>query len=698
LARPTRCQPRLEALEDRTLLNATDLAVTLTIVGPLPSYDPTPGALLTYTLTVRNNGPDATSASPTVTHTLPTSLHLVAARSDRGTVTVLGDQITATPGILANGASATITIDGMPAAPGTLSPSASVAPAAGDTDPVSTNNTSGPAPIAVASPDSRLFGDAAVILNQVPATAAVGQTITFTAGGIALGNKQAPADLIVRLPEGLTFVAVPQDLQLVNQPVVKQTGSVVAVSLGPLNPSGATTVPIVVRATAVGPQSIFATVTVYNGGADSDVTNNASSATVTAYQGLTDTTLAVPAEAPASGQPVTLTARVAASQGTPGTPIGYVSFYDGPALYLGVARLDSNGVATMTLSRGLSAGSHSLHATFQNALYPDEIRYAFAPSDSPAVSLTVRAATATALTSGTAATAAGQPVTFTATVAASDGTPGAPTGTVTFWDGRQTLDTVPLDASGHASLTTALLPAGRSTVTAVYGGDTTFAGSTSAALAQAVPTGSGNPGFVTQLYLDLLGRAPDADGAQGWVSALDTNALTRTQAAFLIEQSTEYRVRQLDHLYESLLGRTVDPVGRDGWLGFLGQGGTFAQVEAAILGSLEYSQAHGGNDVSGFLNAVYADVLGRTVDATGLVLFSAELKLGTDRLTVAQQILASQESDMREVTALYNQLLRRDPDAAGSATLLSLLQSGTANEVAMSLILGSSEYFERFTS
>jgi len=77
--------------------------------------------------------------------------------------------------------------------------------------------------------------------------------------------------------------------------------------------------------------------------------------------------------------------------------------------------------------------------------------------------------------------AVGQLVTFTATIT---GSPGTPTGTVTFTDGATTLGTVPL-AGGNASLTTSSLSAGTHTITATYGGDANFAAS-SASLQQAV--------------------------------------------------------------------------------------------------------------------------------------------------------------------------------------------------------------------
>src|SRR5439155_20067708 len=74
----------------------------------------------------------------------------------------------------------------------------------------------------------------------------------------------------------------------------------------------------------------------------------------------------------------------------------------------------------------------------------------------------------------------GQLVTLTATV-----TPSGASGTVTFKQGSNVLGTGTL-SSGQATFTTSSLPAGSLKIVAVYGGDTQFASSTSAALTQTV--------------------------------------------------------------------------------------------------------------------------------------------------------------------------------------------------------------------
>ena len=73
-------------------------------------------------------------------------------------------------------------------------------------------------------------------------------------------------------------------------------------------------------------------------------------------------------------------------------------------------------------------------------------------------------------------------MTFTTTVASSSGTP---TGSVSFKDGGTVIGTAAL-AGGSAALTISTLTLGNHSITAVYAGGGTFAGSTSAVLTQAV--------------------------------------------------------------------------------------------------------------------------------------------------------------------------------------------------------------------
>jgi hypothetical protein len=92
--------------------------------------------------------------------------------------------------------------------------------------------------------------------------------------------------------------------------------------------------------------------------------------------------------------------------------------------------------------------------------------------------------TTTALSSSPNPSTYGQAVTFAAVVTSNNGAP--PDGeTVTFLRGKTVLGTSAL-SGGAASFTTSTLPVGTDSITAVYGGDSNFAGSTSKPVKQVV--------------------------------------------------------------------------------------------------------------------------------------------------------------------------------------------------------------------
>jgi len=94
--------------------------------------------------------------------------------------------------------------------------------------------------------------------------------------------------------------------------------------------------------------------------------------------------------------------------------------------------------------------------------------------------------TTTVLTSSPNPSSLGQSVTFTATVAPVAPATGTATGTVTFKANGTAIGTGTLNNAGVATLSLSTLTAGAQSITAIYGGDSNFVGSTSSALAQTV--------------------------------------------------------------------------------------------------------------------------------------------------------------------------------------------------------------------
>ena len=172
------------------------------------------------------------------------------------------------------------------------------------------------------------------------------------------------------------------------------------------------------------------------------------------------------------GQTVTFTATVSSGAGM---PTGTVTFSEGATTYCSSVSLNGSGQAACSTS-SLSAGSHTITAT-----YSGDGNY---NGSSGTVGQTVnKANSTTGVTSGTNPSTFGQSVTFTATVSSGAGTP---TGTVTFKDGATALGTGALNGSGQVTFQTSSLTAGSHSITAVYGGDANFGGSTSPVISQTV--------------------------------------------------------------------------------------------------------------------------------------------------------------------------------------------------------------------
>jgi hypothetical protein len=205
----------------------------------------------------------------------------------------------------------------------------------------------------------------------------------------------------------------------------------------------------------------------------------------------TTTTVTSAPDPSAFGQAVTFTVTVATGTGT-GNLTGTVSLADTfngatTVLATGLA-LNTSYVATFTTA-ALAVGQHSIVASYSGDtghLSSDSTAYGVPP-----LIQTVLEETSTTLISNVNPSAAGQNVTFTATVAISGGGGVTPTGSVTFLDGSTALGTIALATVGattSAAFSTNALAIGEHPITAVYNGDASdqVVGSTSEVLDQDV--------------------------------------------------------------------------------------------------------------------------------------------------------------------------------------------------------------------
>ncbi|MGA3210648.1 MAG: Ig-like domain repeat protein [Terriglobales bacterium] len=214
------------------------------------------------------------------------------------------------------------------------------------------------------------------------------------------------------------------------------------------------------------------------------------------------------------GQSVAFTASVApATAGSNGlAPTGTVEFQANGADISGCSAVATTyGVAVCTTT-ALPVGSNAI-----TAIYSGDSNYLTSTSTSLSQVVTAPALIPTATAFSVAApnpATVGQTVTFTASVGPIL-TP-APTGTVTFLSGGAAISDcstpVPLSSGMATCATTALTAtAGAYSITAVYSGDSTYAGSTSPALTETVNT----PVIVTAGTVTLTTTQPTLTAKAG---------------------------------------------------------------------------------------------------------------------------------------------------------------------------------------
>jgi large repetitive protein len=339
-------------------------------------------------------------------------------------------------------------------------------------------------------------------------------TINLQAGGVATfnvsnlsggqhsitasyaGDNNNTAAVSAPLIETVTFVAAPTQTILIaninpvlaGQPVVltatvslTNPGSTKGPITGPVTFTDGNTIigagsvtggmaSITLSTLAIGKHSIIASYS----GLSAFAASTSAPLLLTVQPGTTNTVLTPSANPTPAGGSLVLNASVTSNNIM---PTGIVTFLDGTTP-LGSAAVNQTGLAALQVApTALSVGTHSITALYSGDLLNDG---SFSGVLTETVALAVTTSTAT---SSLNPAPQGAPVTISATVTSSGGTPG---GTVQFFDGSFILGTGTLDANGVATLATALLGLGTHSITVRYGGDPLDDISTSPTLSQVI--------------------------------------------------------------------------------------------------------------------------------------------------------------------------------------------------------------------
>jgi len=211
--------------------------------------------------------------------------------------------------------------------------------------------------------------------------------------------------------------------------------------------------------------------------------------------------------------------------------------------------------------------------------------------------------------------------------------------------------------------------------------------------------------FVRQQYLDFLDREPASVETSAWVNALN-NGLPSSSLieGFMGSEEFYFRGKFIARTYLGILTRDPDHAGFRAWLEVLLDGMSREQIVQFFLDSGEFKAKFGSNLTDAeFVDKMYANVLLRSADTGGLNAWVGALNSG--QMTRAQVALSFVDSaefqslsvsqNRLDVSLLYFDLLRRDPDPGGFSAWVGALNSGVPRTSVIEGFLNSFEYEAR---
>ena len=229
--------------------------------------------------------------------------------------------------------------------------------------------------------------------------------------------------------------------------------------------------------------------------------------------------------------------------------------------------------------------------------------------------------------------------------------------------------------------------------------------------------------FVKRLYKDVLGRESDPSGEKYWIDRVSRFECTGADVAKEFLFSKELKDKKLtnsqfvDILYIAFFGREADKEGKAYWVGLLDAGVSREEVARGFIFSVEWANTcaeygiYSGSDtkpdatvepteeLKAFVTRLYACALNRQPDDEGLKYWCDEL--ANFRLTgrdIALLFFTSKEfkeynvSNTEFVNRLYKTFMDREPDEAGVAYWVDLLDKNATRESVIDCFSKSEEF------
>jgi hypothetical protein len=159
-----------------------------------------------------------------------------------------------------------------------------------------------------------------------------------------------------------------------------------------------------------------------------------------------------------------------------------------------------------------------------------------------------------------------------------------------------------------------------------------------------------------------------------------------------LTHSAEYYSDFVTNAYQTYLGRQPDQAGLAGWVQAMQNGLSDEHLEAGLIGSAEYIANHGGAG-AGWVIGMYHDLLGRTPSQDEVNAWVNALEYGVSTQQVAYGFAASAERESIRVRDDYLTFLGRSPSPGEVSAWVNAFLRGASNEDVIAGFVGSVEDF-----
>ena len=179
---------------------------------------------------------------------------------------------------------------------------------------------------------------------------------------------------------------------------------------------------------------------------------------------------------------------------------------------------------------------------------------------------------------------------------------------------------------------------------------------TDALYALAYPSGIDNAAYIQAVFSGFLRRDADAGALNSFGAAMAAGAVTPASLVDAIMSSDEFQqdVAPVARLYLSALLRVPDQPGLDAWVNYIRAGNTLQSMADLFASSAEFMNRYGAMDNTAYVTALYQNILGRQPDPDGLADWVGQLDKGT--ATRSQVLIGFAQS--QEAVALFAPTMR----------------------------------------